>query len=51
MKTFRANGIEPGLELHRFFPEMTDCLLIAVTETKSKEQLDRFAEIAARSLS
>lgn len=43
---FRANGIEPGLPLGRYFPDLKDCLLIAVTETKSKEQLDRYIAVA-----
>lgn len=51
IKNFRENKIEPGLELSWFFPDMQNCLLIAVTETKNKEQLDRFCHIAARSLS
>ena len=45
IKTFRENKIEPGLEL----PD--HCLLIAVTETKNKEQLDRYCQMMARSLS
>ena len=48
---FRKHGIEPGLELERFFPEMKNCVLIAVTETKSKEQLDRYIEIAKQVMS
>lgn len=43
---FRAKGIEPGVSLGRFFPKLKDCLLIAVTETKSKEQLDRYIAVA-----
>lgn len=42
---FRAHGIEPGLNLGRYFPEWENRMLIAVTETKSKQQLDRFAEV------
>jgi glycine dehydrogenase subunit 1 len=51
IKVFREHKIEPGLDLSRFFPEMKNCLLIAVTETKSKAQLDRYCDVAARSLS
>lgn len=39
---FRRYGIEPGLALGRFFPELSDCLLVAVTETKNKDQLDHY---------
>lgn len=44
--TFRKNGIEPGLDLSRFFPELEGFLLVAVTETKSKEQLNQYVQIA-----
>lgn len=43
---FRQHGIEPGLALGRYFPQLDTCLLIAVTETKSQEQLDRYIEVA-----
>ncbi len=33
---FRAEGIEPGLSLSRFFPALDRHLIIAVTETKTK---------------
>lgn len=38
----RQNQIEPGLDLSRFFPNLKNHLLVCVTETKSKEQLDRY---------
>lgn len=44
---FRKNGIEPGLDLGRFYPVFKHCLLVTVTETKSQEQLDRYATIAS----
>jgi len=40
----REKGIEPGLPLERFFPQFENALLVAVTETKSKNDLDRYAE-------
>ncbi|CUI17636.1 glycine cleavage system P-protein subunit 1 [Candidatus Protochlamydia naegleriophila] len=43
---FRQAGIEPGIELRRYFPALETCLLLAVTETKSQEQLDRFVRAA-----
>lgn len=43
---FRKHQIEPGLALGRFFPQFADCLLVAVTETKSKAQLDKYLKIA-----
>lgn len=44
-KKFRARGIEPGLDLGRYYPEWSGCLLVAVTETKSKQDLDRYVEV------
>lgn len=48
LEHFRKNGIEPGIDLSRFYPEMKDCLLVAVTETKNKQQLDHYYETAKR---
>jgi glycine dehydrogenase subunit 1 len=50
LKHFETHGIAPGIDLGRFFPEFKDCLLIAVTETKHRSQLDRFVEVAERLL-
>ena len=36
-----TRGILPGLDLGRWFPEMADRLLIAVTEVKRKADVDR----------
>lgn len=43
---FRKFHIEPGLDLGRFFPQFKDHLLVAVTETKSEEQLERYIKAA-----
>jgi glycine dehydrogenase subunit 1 len=43
---FYQHGIDPGLELGRYFPRLKQSLLIAVTETKNLEQLDRFVKVA-----
>jgi glycine dehydrogenase subunit 1 len=43
---FRSQGVEPGLDLNRYFPSLTHHLLVAVTEAKSQEQLDRYVQIA-----
>ena len=45
---FMAHGIVPGIDLGNFYPEFKNCLLIAVTETKHKRQLDRYIEIAEK---
>jgi glycine dehydrogenase subunit 1 len=43
---FRAHWIEPGLDLGRFYSQLKDFFLIAVTETKGKKQVDRFVDIS-----
>src|ERR687893_1121646 len=42
----RAAGINPGYRLGRGFPEYEDGLLIAVTERRSRADIDALAEIA-----
>ncbi len=49
-KIFRQEKIEPGLDLGRFYPELNEHLLVSVTETKSKEQLDRYIRVAQQAL-
>jgi len=43
-------GILAGIPLQRFFPEMTNDLLVAVTELHTVEHLDRYAAAIARIL-
>ncbi len=38
-------GIFAGLPLGRWYPELKDCLLIAVTEKRTKAEIDKLAEI------
>lgn len=45
-KHFRKNGIEPGFDLGKYYPELTNHFLVAVTETKNQEQLDRYLQVA-----
>lgn len=37
-------GIAPGLPLGRHFPEMADCLLVCVTERRTRAEIDRLAD-------
>jgi glycine dehydrogenase subunit 1 len=39
----RAAGINPGYRLGRDYPEYEDGLLVAITERRSREQIDRLA--------
>jgi glycine dehydrogenase subunit 1 len=41
----RAVGVNPGYRLARDYPEYRDGLLIAVTERRTKEHIDRLAEL------
>jgi glycine dehydrogenase subunit 1 len=43
---FRAHQIELGFAVEAFYPSLSDWILVAVTETKSKMQLDRYISIA-----
>jgi glycine dehydrogenase subunit 1 len=43
---FRSRGIEPGLDLGRYYPFLASSLLVAVTETKNQAQLDRYVQVA-----
>lgn len=38
-------GIIPGLLLERYYPELKNCLLISVTETKKKGAIDRLIHL------
>jgi glycine dehydrogenase subunit 1 len=40
----RAAGINPGYRLGRDYPEYADGLLVAITERRTREQIDRLAE-------
>jgi glycine cleavage system P protein (glycine dehydrogenase) subunit 1 len=42
----RAEGINPGYRLGRDYPEYEDGLLVAITERRTKDQIDRLAEVA-----
>ena len=41
----QAAGIFAGLPLGRWYPELKDCLLLAVTEKRTKAEIDRLAGI------
>lgn len=37
-------GILAGIDLGKFYPEMQDHLLVAITEKRTKDEIDRFAQ-------
>lgn len=43
---FRQHGIAVGIDVEKYFPNLSGMILTCVTETKSKEQLDYFVKIA-----
>jgi glycine dehydrogenase subunit 1 len=43
-----AQGIFAGVPLGRWYPELEDCLLVAVTEKRTKAEIDRLAAVMAR---
>jgi glycine dehydrogenase subunit 1 len=43
----RAQGIHPGYALGRDYAEMDDALLVALTERRTPEEIDRLAEVLA----
>jgi glycine cleavage system P protein (glycine dehydrogenase) subunit 1 len=44
----RAEGINPGYRLGADYPEYEDGLLVAITERRTKDDIDRLARVAAR---
>ncbi len=45
-----TRGIAPGLPLSRHFPELDDCLLVCVTEKRTREEIDRLVSILGSEL-
>jgi glycine dehydrogenase subunit 1 len=43
-----AEGILAGYPLGRHFPDLQDCLLVAVTEQRTREEIDHFAAALPR---
>ncbi len=44
-KKMLASSLIGPLELRRFYPEFSDCLLFCVTETKTKEDIDKLVDV------
>ena len=40
LSELRKQQIIGGLDLGRFYPELADCLLVCVTEQKTREDID-----------
>jgi glycine dehydrogenase subunit 1 len=42
-------GVIAGLPLGDYYPDMTHALLVCVTETHTREEIDRFADLLYQS--
>lgn len=47
---FAAHGVQAGLNLGKFYPELKNTLLICVTETKTAADLQRYAQLMQQAL-
>jgi glycine dehydrogenase subunit 1 len=45
VQTASSEGIFAGVRLGQWYPELADCLLIAVTEKRTKAEIDRLASL------
>jgi len=45
LEAAKKEYILPGVPLGRWYPDLADCLLVAVTEKRTKEEIDRFVKI------
>ena len=48
MSLMETDGILPGIPLSKFYKDKADQLLIAVTEKKTKAELDAYVETAKK---
>jgi len=47
MESARADGVNPGYRVGQDYPEYPDGLLVAVTERRTRADIDRLARHAA----
>jgi glycine dehydrogenase subunit 1 len=45
IESARREGIFAGVSLGQWYPQLDDCLLVAVTEKRTKEEMDRLATV------
>lgn len=48
LRTLSAHGVQGGYDLSEHYPELENCLLICATETKTEEDMKKFAELLDR---
>ncbi|MDO9465590.1 MAG: aminomethyl-transferring glycine dehydrogenase subunit GcvPA [bacterium] len=47
-KRLLEHKIIGGLSVDKFYPELKDCMLVCITEMRTKEQIDRFVNVLAK---
>ena len=47
IRAARARGVNPGYPLGRDYPGLDDAVLIAVTERRTTQEIDRLVEVLA----
>lgn len=50
LELLAAKGIDAGLQLSKYYPELDNCLLVCVTETKDETELDAFCDALKQAL-
>ena len=50
IRAAREHGIHPGYVLGRDYPGLDDALLVAVTERRTPEEIDRLAAVLAKAV-
>ena len=48
LQAAQSHGIFAGVPLGRWYPEWADCLLVAVTEKRTRAEIDRLASVLGR---
>ncbi len=48
LRAARREGIFAGLALGRWYDELADCILVAVTEKRTREEIDRLGDVLDR---
>jgi glycine cleavage system P protein (glycine dehydrogenase) subunit 1 len=46
----REQGVNPGYPLGRDYPDHAQCLLVAITEQRTRQQIDRLADVLGRAV-
>jgi glycine dehydrogenase subunit 1 len=48
LKAAEREGFFAGIWLGRWYPELDDCILVSVTEKRTRDEIDRLAGVFAR---